>query len=284
MMWLLAGRMIVLYKLILLDIDGTLRDECYGIPNSAKQAIKQCALRGCKIVICTGRSMGTIQDDVLALPVDGYIAGGGSYLRYHDNSIYDVAFHRDLMASMLVRLKTSKVAFAIESQEAVYMNAQAKAIFDALNQAKGSIENVHKQFIQEKIQYVDNLADYDAQPIHKLCIWANEEIYNDIMKIANQSVTLVQTGVFESLRYYELIQKGYDKGNAIQTLQNILGIGKAETVCFGDGQNDIAMFQEAELAVAMKHSHADLKKIATTVCEAVMEDGIYKELKRQGIL
>lgn len=66
-----------MYKLLILDIDGTLRDEVQGIPKSAKKAIHLCQRNYCNVVICTGRSMGTIQDDVLSLGVDGYIAGGG---------------------------------------------------------------------------------------------------------------------------------------------------------------------------------------------------------------
>ena len=60
-----------MYKLLLLDIDGTLRDEVRGIPESARQAIHLCQKNNCKVIICTGRSMGTIQNDVLSLGVDG---------------------------------------------------------------------------------------------------------------------------------------------------------------------------------------------------------------------
>lgn len=59
-----------MYKLLILDIDGTLRDEVYGIPESAKHAIRLCQKNHCSVVICTGRSIGTIQDDVLSLGVD----------------------------------------------------------------------------------------------------------------------------------------------------------------------------------------------------------------------
>lgn len=45
-------------------------------PRICKDAIRLCQKNHCSVVICTGRSMGTIQDDVLSLGVDGYIAGG----------------------------------------------------------------------------------------------------------------------------------------------------------------------------------------------------------------
>ena len=56
------------------------------------------------------------------------------------------------------------------------------------------------------------------------------------------------------------------------------------TICFGDGQNDITMFQGSDIAVAMKNSHQQLKEMATSICEDIFDDGIYKELKRRNII
>ena len=43
-------------KIIYLDIDGTLRDERLGIPESAETALRICREQGILIVICTGRN------------------------------------------------------------------------------------------------------------------------------------------------------------------------------------------------------------------------------------
>ena len=69
-------------------------DEVQGIPKSAKKAIHLCQRNYCNVVICTGRSMGTIQDDVLSLGVDGYIAGGGNYIIYHDKILYNQSLNK----------------------------------------------------------------------------------------------------------------------------------------------------------------------------------------------
>ena len=62
-------------------------------------------------------------------------------------------------------------------------------------------------------------------------------------------------------QYYEIIQKDCDKGKAIQRLQERLSIKQEETICFGDGQNDIVMSQVADIVVAMKRSHQMLKNV-----------------------
>ena len=61
--------------IIYLDIDGTLRDERRGIPESAKRAVQKCMDNGIFIVICTGRNPGSIQEDVKLLRTDGVISG-----------------------------------------------------------------------------------------------------------------------------------------------------------------------------------------------------------------
>ncbi|MCI9184831.1 MAG: HAD-IIB family hydrolase [Lachnospiraceae bacterium] len=69
-------------EIIYLDIDGILRDEQKGVPDSAAWTIGQCRKYGIRIVICTGRSSGMVQEDVMALQTDGMISGGGCYIQY----------------------------------------------------------------------------------------------------------------------------------------------------------------------------------------------------------
>ena len=150
-----------MYKLLILDIDGTLRDEVQGIPKSAKKAIHLCQRNYCNVVICTGRSMGTIQDDVLSLGVDGYIAGGGNYIIYHDKILYNQSFEQDLIKKVVHLLKNRNVDFSIESQKKVFMNQKAKEIFESMNQFKIKHSSTNKQFITEKIIYKNNIDEYE---------------------------------------------------------------------------------------------------------------------------
>ena len=52
-------------KAIFLDIDGTLRDECSGVPQSAYTAVRMCRERGIRILICTGRNLASIQEEIM---------------------------------------------------------------------------------------------------------------------------------------------------------------------------------------------------------------------------
>ena len=283
-MWLLAGRKMNMYKLLLLDIDGTLRDEHKGIPLSALQAIKECRELGCQVIICTGRSIGTIQDDVKAIEVDGYICGGGCYIQYQGHIVCDETLPQACVQTMRKDARIRDIPLAMESKHQVYMNQGAKEIFDHMNQTKSSHKNVNKQFIQECIRYEDNMHHYQDEAIHKLCIWSNQDIEDVLQDIFQATYEIAQQDQYLGYIYYEIIKKGCNKGNALQYIQLALHITKQETICFGDGLNDVEMFRQSGCKIAMKHAHKALKEIATAQCDDIFEDGIYKELKKRKVL
>ena len=53
-------------------------------------------------------------------------------------------------------------------------------------------------------------------------------------------------------------------------------------MCLGDSENDIDMMKESEVARAMNNNV--LKSVASSICESVEDDGIYKELVRRKII
>lgn len=273
-----------MYKLLLLDIDGTLRDERFGVPESAKKAIKLCRMQHCKVVICTGRSKGMIQQDVLNLKVDGYIAGGGCYLEYKKKVIYKRAFEKEKINKVVQLLKISNAPFSIENQQKIFMNQAAKEIYEAMNKEKGIDINSRHQNLSETILYENNLDQFHGQPIHKICLWADEQLLNQVKEILNHAFELAQAEQCGDSYYYEIIQKGFHKGDAIEALQKLLNISREETISFGDGLNDTEMFAKSKVGVAMMKSHKNLKSVATSICEEPMNDGIYRELKRRRII
>lgn len=273
-----------MYKLLLLDIDGTLRDERFGVPESAIKAIKLCRSQHCKVVICTGRSKGMIQKDVLNLEVDGYIAGGGCYLEYNNKVIYNRVFERDKMDKVVQLLKVSDVPFSIENQKKIFMNQAAKNIYEKMNEVKGIDLNSGQQELSEQITYENNLNQFGGQPIHKICLWSDVAVLNQVKDILKDTFELAQSEQYGQRHYYEIIQKGFHKGDAIETLQQMLNISREETISFGDGLNDIEMFAKSKIGVAMMKSHNNLKRMANSICEEPMRDGIYRELKRRSII
>ena len=114
-----------LIRIIYVDIDGTLRDEQKGIPNSAIWALGKCREQGIQIAICTGRNPASIQDDVLALHPDGIISGGGCYILYHGKGIYKRHFPYGAVGKILSAAAEWRLALAVETEHKIYMDRDA---------------------------------------------------------------------------------------------------------------------------------------------------------------
>ena len=70
--------------------------------------------------------------------------------------------------------------------------------------------------------------------------------------------------------------KAATKANAIAELKNFLGCDKV--VCFGDGINDISMFNIADESYAVENAEDELKNIADAVIDSNENDGVAKWL------
>lgn len=275
-----------MYQLLFIDIDGTLKDEVRGIPDSAKEAIIKCREQNCYIIICTGRSIGMISDDVLQLQVDGYITGGGSYISFKQHVLQKQSFFKEEIQKVVDVLTSMDVAFAFETNDKVFMNTKAQKILTTMNLNKQQcVKNTMKQFIQEKITYEDNIRQYRGEDVHKLYFWANQKVFQKVKGCFTNKLHIAQHERMENaLEYFEIVLHGCDKGSAVQVLQAYLQIQKRNCICFGDGLNDMDMFHNVGTSIAMASAHEDLKRIATSICEDVFEDGLYKELMRREMI
>src|SRR5207253_6338681 len=90
------------------------------------------------------------------------------------------------------------------------------------------------------------------------------------------SVSLVYSGP----EYLEMTAAGVSKGNALRRLVDDLGIPRDRVLVIGDAPNDVSMFQEAGLAVAMGNAAADVQGAADIVAPTLEEDGVAWTLRR----
>ena len=77
-----------------------------------------------------------------------------------------------------------------------------------------------------------------------------------------------------SSRYVEVNAPGIDKGFAVRTVCGLLGADISDSICFGDYDNDLAMFGAAGYAVAMGNAPGYVRMAADEVCPSNDEDGL----------
>ncbi|MBQ7000701.1 MAG: HAD family hydrolase [Oscillospiraceae bacterium] len=85
-----------------------------------------------------------------------------------------------------------------------------------------------------------------------------------------------QTDIYTNEQWLEIMPLEASKSNAIRQLKSMLNAEKL--IVFGDGKNDIDMFQLADEGYAVENAHEDLKKYATDIILSNDEDGVAKWL------
>lgn len=278
-----------LIRIIYVDIDGTLRDEQKGIPDSAIWALGKCREQGIQIAICTGRNPASIQDDVLALQPDGIISGGGCYILYHGERIYTRYFPYGTVRKILSAAAKWRLALAVETEHKIYMDRDASEFYknDFRNKLAGSSEGARKALLlQNKIGYEDNFSQLgnSTAKAHKICALGKETAIRSVRGFLGEGAEIVQCREWNGRWYLELLPRGCSKGSAVKLLNWKLGIPKAQAMCFGDSENDIGMMEETGIAVLVGTGHPAVRKHASSVCEPVREDGICKELLRRKLI
>lgn len=86
-----------------------------------------------------------------------------------------------------------------------------------------------------------------------------------------------QIDIYTKHQWLEIMPKAASKANAIKQLKEHLGCDKL--VVFGDGKNDIDMFELADEAYAVENAVDELKEVATAVIGSNNEDGVAKWLE-----
>ena len=249
--------------IIYLDIDGTLRDERRGIPESAKRAVQKCMDNGIFIVICTGRNPGSIQEDVKLLRTDGVISGGGCFIEFRGEMLKREHFPMRILGEFLEAIRKRKLGASLEAEEEIYMNEAAARFYREDFQRKIPEGADRKRFQEEnKISYEDNFSDlWKARgKIHKICLIGKEEEIDLVREQFEKETETAQKKEWNGQWYIEL------------------------RMSFGDGDNDVDMLKASGTGIAVRGGSRKLKECADAVCESPMDDGIYRELERRGIL
>lgn len=281
-------------KAIFLDIDGTLRDECSGVPQSAYTAVRMCRERGIRILICTGRNLASIQEEILSMDTDGIIAGGGCLIAENGYVQKKSYFQKPETERIQEYLLTRELPFAMESQERIFMNRAAAVLLrqDFIGKLKGlGAEEIRKREKENSIPYEDTLKEYMHSPdhIHKFCLWCRPEDWEAVCATVPGWGAVVQQsaptdGKIRKWGYLELQPAGCTKGQAIRWWCRRNGIRLKDTMSFGDGKNDVDMIRTTGIGVAMEDGDEELKQWADSLCRPAARDGIYRELVRRGII
>ena len=113
------------------------------------------------------------------------------------------------------------------------------------------------------------------------CIDEAEKLIPLYEKYKERFHCIYQLDLYSGEPWLEILPKAASKANAIRQLKDKLGYEKL--VVFGDGKNDVDMFELADEAYAVANAVLELKKRATAVIGGNNEDGVAKWLEENAV-
>ena len=122
----------------------------------------------------------------------------------------------------------------------------------------------------------DENALYGGEVFHIACIDEEEKLRPVYEYFKNDFPCVLYQDIYGGETWLEIHPKGATKASAILALKDILGCDKI--VCFGDGKNDVPMFEIADECYAVANAEPTLKAISTAVIESNESDGVAKWL------
>jgi len=257
------------YKLIAMDLDGTLNNDQKKITELTRMALMQAQEKGVRLALASARpSPGLFRErDVLRL--QDY---RGILMSYNGGRIVDAASGEVLFETSMDIEETRSVLRALEKLPVTPILDDGKQFY--VTDAAGYKVDYECRNNNMTCTEVKNLADFlNFAPIKILMSVDPEKIAKvqaEIAALLPESLTVVQTAAF----YLEVIPRCINKGQGILDICRVLGIDASEVMAFGDAENDIPMLRAAGMGVAMGNAADAVKAAANHITLSNNDDGI----------
>lgn len=263
------------YKLIALDLDGTLKNSHNEITDKTRKALLQAQEMGIKIVLASGRPTPGLRHEAKALELDKY---EGYILSFNGARVVDVATKQTVYEQTLT-IHEAKAAYDRAKEfglACVYYEDDmivTENVDDVYVCAEARINDIQKK-------KVDCLKEQFKDPIHKVLLTGEPDyvgsIEEEFKKPFGDSLSIYRSAPF----FLEIMAQGIDKAASLDRLAKSLGIKQEEVMAFGDGYNDLSMIEYAGLGVAMANAVDGVKERAKEITLSNDEDGIVYTLAK----
>lgn len=287
-----------MYKLVAIDLDGTLLNSYGEVSNENKQAIKRAINKGVEIVLTSGRIGNSVESIANELGANNYyISGNGSmlYNMKEEKIEYENFISKEKMLKLIKICDENSIYYSIYTENMVITKSLKYNVvfYNYENSKKAFDKRTNINIVQNVYEYVENLEDNkflkiticdDSEIIFSRIIEKFKKINNiDVLDVSHMSRKIIKDGTEEvPIEYYytEITNKNVDKWTAIEYLIEKLNIKIKEIIAIGDNMNDKLMIKNAGVGVAMGQSNPIIKEMADVVTQDNNNNGVANILNK----
>ncbi|NRD77732.1 sugar-phosphatase [Bacillus sp. BRMEA1] len=259
-----------MYKLIAIDIDGTLINDRKELTNEVIDAIQSAKAKGVKVVISTGRPIG----GVLSLIEE---------LKLNEEDEYVITYNGAVVQSTLTNEVISEVSLTYQDLKELYeLSIQVQSPMHFFDSESIYTPNkdinkytVHESHINQVPLHYRTIDEIPEDMLIPKVMFIDEperlqKVIDAIPNSFREKYAMVQSAPF----FLEILHPSVSKGNAVKQLAEKLSIKREEVICIGDGENDLSMVEYAGCGVAMGNAVSSIKEAAQFETLSNNENGV----------
>ena len=271
------------YKMICIDMDGTLLNSKKKLSEVNKIALKKAFDEGVHIIICTGRNSRSALYFANEIGIkSAAIANNGAIVMDEDGDvlIFKEALEKEQCQKILEISRKYKTVPNFHALGKIYLNSKFRMFVNNIffNRNVPEKYKIQSIYLKEKSAWT-SLFDEKTEIFGK-CIMLDPS-REKLKKLQGELDT---TNMFETTysgKYcLEINSKGVSKGRAVRILGEHYGIKQEEIICIGDNGNDISMIKYAGLGVAMKNGTQAVKDVSDYITDTNDNNGVAKVVEK----
>lgn len=262
------------YKLIVLDLDGTLTNSKKEITSRNREALIRAQEQGVRLVLASGRPTYGIVPLANELRMNQF---GGFILSYNGGEIINWETKELIYENVLPN----------EVIPVLYEGARAHQLSILTYDGAEIITENSKDPYVEKEAFLNKMAVREMNdfltditlPVAKCLIVGDAD---KLIPLESELCLRLQgrINVFRSEPYFlELVPQGIDKALSLAVLLKGIGVEREEVIAIGDGYNDLTMIKFAGVGIAMGNAQEPVKKAADYITLTNDEDGVAEALE-----
>jgi Cof subfamily protein (haloacid dehalogenase superfamily) len=269
-----TGGNIMIYRLLALNIDGTLLQTNGKIHKTTKEAIEYVQQKGIYVTLITSRSFPSARKVAKALKIKtpmithqgAYISGAQEKPIYVKRITEDITYDTvRFLEALPCQIRLVHEQFSLANKLKLNNNLLARTVFTS-----GDPVFYSQQFVASLSEY---LHDQPVTPPKIEVYFEEESDLQDAKNALEKMFSEIQIIELDPLRL-DIIPAGVSKLNGLTYLGATLGIKPKEMVVIGDGIDDIPAIEAAGLGVAMWNSNYEVKRAADWITRSENEHGV----------
>ncbi len=263
------------YKILALDIDGTLTTSDKIITKETKEAVIRLQENGIKVIIASGRSEYGFRHIVDELE---FVKFGSYVMSFNGGRIINCATGEIVYDNPLALTYLPEIyEVAVENNLGIigYEN-------DCLISGNGidKYQEYDAWACKMKLKEVENFPVYFKKPFNKCLLTGEPEHLREVLDNVRKRFE-GRLNIFLSEEFFiEVLPDNVHKAAALESFIHKLGVDRKELICIGDGANDITMIEYAGMGVAMANSNPLLIDKADYITDSNDNNGVLKAIKR----